>query len=67
MWVLKKNYLVQLLNYFLLDLARPRNLLWFWNFGFILGISIVIQVLRGFYFLYIIMILLIMLFILLII
>ena len=48
MWVLKKNYLVQLVNYFLLDLARPRNLLWFWNFGFILGISIVIQVLRGF-------------------
>jgi len=39
---------VQILNYFLLDLARPRNLLWFWNFGFILGISIVIQVLSGF-------------------
>ena len=48
MWVIKKNYLVQLLNYFLLDLASPRNLLWFWNFGFILGISIVIQVVRGF-------------------
>jgi ubiquinol-cytochrome c reductase cytochrome b subunit len=48
MWVLKKNYLIQLVNYFLLDLARPRNLLWFWNFGFILGISIVIQVVRGF-------------------
>lgn len=48
MWVLKKNYLVQMLNYFLLDLASPRNLLWFWNFGFILGISIVIQVFRGF-------------------
>ena len=48
MWVLKKNYLVQMLNYFLLDLARPSNLLWFWNFGFILGVSIVIQVLRGF-------------------
>jgi ubiquinol-cytochrome c reductase cytochrome b subunit len=48
MWVLKKNYLVQMLNYFLVDLASPRNLLWFWNFGFILGISIVIQVLRGF-------------------
>ena len=48
MWVIKKNYLVQMLNYFLMDLARPRNLLWFWNFGFILGISIVIQVIRGF-------------------
>lgn len=48
MWTLKKNYLVQILNYFLLDLASPRNLLRFWNFGFILGISIVIQVLRGF-------------------
>jgi len=36
------------LNYFLLDLARPRNLLWFWNFGFMLGISMVIQVLSGF-------------------
>lgn len=48
MWVLKKNYLVSMVNGFLLDLARPRNLLWFWNFGFISGISIVIQVLRGF-------------------
>ncbi len=48
MWVLKKNTLIQLVNYFLVDLASPRNLLWFWNFGFILGISIVIQVLRGF-------------------
>lgn len=48
MWVIKKSYLVQMFNYFLVDLARPRNLLWFWNFGFILGICIVIQVLRGF-------------------
>jgi len=48
MWVLKKNSLVQIFNYFLVDLATPRNLLWFWNFGFILGISIVIQVIRGF-------------------
>jgi ubiquinol-cytochrome c reductase cytochrome b subunit len=40
--------MVQIFNYFLVDLARPRNLLWFWNFGFILGISMVIQVLRGF-------------------
>ena len=48
MWLVKKNYMVQILNYFLLDLARPSNLLWFWNFGFILGISIVIQVLSGF-------------------
>ncbi len=48
MWILKKNILIQNLNYFLLDLASPSNLLWFWNFGFILGISIVIQVFRGF-------------------
>lgn len=48
MWLLKKNYLVQMVNYFLLDLARPMNLLWFWNFGFMLGISMVMQVLRGF-------------------
>jgi ubiquinol-cytochrome c reductase cytochrome b subunit len=48
MWVVKKNYLVKMLNYFLLDLARPRNLLWFWNFGFMLGICIVVQVVSGF-------------------
>nr|AFQ96967.1 cytochrome b [Macrotrachela quadricornifera]AFQ96974.1 cytochrome b [Macrotrachela quadricornifera] len=48
MWVLKKNYLVKMLNYFLIDLASPSNLLWFWNFGFMLGISMVIQVLSGF-------------------
>nr|CCA94471.1 Cytochrome B [Philodina citrina] len=44
----KKNYMVQMLNYFLLDLASPSNLLWFWNFGFMLGISMVMQVLSGF-------------------
>jgi len=48
MWVLKKNYVVKILNYFLFDLARPVNLLWFWNFGFMLGIAMVIQVVRGF-------------------
>jgi ubiquinol-cytochrome c reductase cytochrome b subunit len=48
MWLVKKNYLVQIFNYFLTDLATPNNSLWFWNFGFILGISIVIQVFRGF-------------------
>jgi ubiquinol-cytochrome c reductase cytochrome b subunit len=48
MWLIKKNYLVQIFNYFLTDLATPNNSLWFWNFGFILGISIVIQVFRGF-------------------
>lgn len=48
MWIVKKNFVFQILNYFLIDLASPRNLLWFWNFGFILGISIVIQVIRGF-------------------
>jgi ubiquinol-cytochrome c reductase cytochrome b subunit len=48
MWLLKKNYLVKLANSFLTDLARPSNLLWFWNFGFMLGVSIVIQVGRGF-------------------
>ena len=48
MWTLKKTYLAQIVNYFLLDLASPSNLLWFWNFGFMLRISIVIQVIRGF-------------------
>nr|AFQ96972.1 cytochrome b [Habrotrocha constricta] len=48
MWVVKKNYLVQMFNYFLVDLASPSNLLWFWNFGFMLGISMVMQVLSGF-------------------
>nr|YP_003331189.1 cytochrome b [Rotaria rotatoria]ACT21458.1 cytochrome b [Rotaria rotatoria] len=48
MWVVKKNYLVSMLNYFLLDLASPSNLLWFWNFGFMLGICMVMQVFSGF-------------------
>jgi quinol-cytochrome oxidoreductase complex cytochrome b subunit len=48
MWIVKKNPMVNLVNSFLIDLARPSNLLWFWNFGFISGISIVMQVLSGF-------------------
>lgn len=47
MW-LKKNYLIGMFNSFLTDLARPKNLLWWWNFGFILGIIIVVQVVSGF-------------------
>jgi len=38
---------LKILNSFLSDLARPINLLWFWNFGFILGIAMVFQVIRG--------------------
>lgn len=48
MWVLKKSLAVQMLNYFLVDLAAPSNLPWFWNFGFMLAICIVIQVGTGF-------------------
>jgi len=47
MWVRKNNLVFKILNSFLSDLARPLNLLWFWNFGFILGIAIVFQVLSG--------------------
>jgi len=47
MWLNKNIYLVKILNSFLSDLASPVNLLWFWNFGFILGMAIVVQVISG--------------------
>lgn len=46
MWV-KNLFLIKVLNSFLSDLATPKNLLWWWNFGFTSGISILIQVFRG--------------------
>ena len=39
--------MVQILDYFLIDLASPIGLLWFWNFGFMLGVSMVLQVVTG--------------------
>ena len=48
MWLLKKGKIFSYLGDFLVDLARPSGLLWFWNFGFILSISIVVQVVSGF-------------------
>lgn len=39
--------MVKIANSFLLDLASPKNLLWWWNFGFTLGTSIIIQAPSG--------------------
>ena len=44
---LKNFYLVEAFNSFLSDLATPKNLLWWWNFGPTLGIFIIIQVFSG--------------------
>ncbi|TDJ92021.1 hypothetical protein E1923_29280 [Klebsiella pneumoniae] len=43
----KENKLVIILNNSLLDLASPSRLRYFWNFGSLLGIFLIVQIFSG--------------------
>nr|UEX92914.1 apocytochrome b [Marasmius tenuissimus] len=47
MRVLKNNVLLRLLNSYLVDSPEPANISYLWNFGSLLGICLVIQILTG--------------------
>nr|UPX88967.1 cytochrome b [Xylophagaidae sp. E23]UPX88979.1 cytochrome b [Xylophagaidae sp. E81] len=44
----KKNSILKLLAGAVYDLPAPTNISWFWNFGSLLGFSLVLQILSGF-------------------
>ena len=47
MRILKSNPIAKILNDFLVDSSQPSNLSYMWNFGSLLGVSLVIQIITG--------------------
>ena len=47
MRLLKKNVLLRILNSYLVDSPQPTNISYLWNFGSLLAICLIIQILTG--------------------
>jgi quinol-cytochrome oxidoreductase complex cytochrome b subunit len=47
MRILKKQILLRLLNSYLVDSPQPSNLSYLWNFGSLLAICLILQLLTG--------------------
>ena len=47
MRLLKSNPLLRLVNSYLVDSPQPANLSYMWNFGSLLGLCLIIQILSG--------------------
>ena len=47
MRLLKNNVLLRLVNSYIVDSPEPANLSYLWNFGSLLGICLIIQILTG--------------------
>jgi ubiquinol-cytochrome c reductase cytochrome b subunit len=47
MRTLKANPILSLVNNYLIDSPQPANISYMWNFGSLLGICLVIQILTG--------------------
>ena len=47
MRILKNHPLLKLLNSYLIDSPQPANISYMWNFGSLLGICLMIQILTG--------------------
>jgi quinol-cytochrome oxidoreductase complex cytochrome b subunit len=44
---LKNNVILRLLNSYLIDSPEPTNISYFWNFGSLLGVCLILQILTG--------------------
>ena len=47
MRLLKSHFLLRLLNSYLIDSPQPANISYLWNFGSLLGVCLIIQILTG--------------------
>jgi ubiquinol-cytochrome c reductase cytochrome b subunit len=47
MKILKSNPLLRILNAYLIDAPTPANISYLWNFGSLLGLCLVIQIVTG--------------------
>jgi quinol-cytochrome oxidoreductase complex cytochrome b subunit len=47
MRLLKNNVILRLFNSYLVDSPQPANISYLWNFGSLLGVCLIIQILTG--------------------
>ena len=47
MRILKSNPILGLLNSYMIDSPQPANISYMWNFGSLLGLCLIIQILTG--------------------
>lgn len=47
MRILKTNVLLRLFNSYLVDSPQPANISYLWNFGSLLGLCLILQILTG--------------------
>ncbi len=47
MRILKNNVILRLLNSYIVDSPEPANISYMWNFGSLLGVCLVLQILTG--------------------
>nr|CAQ51194.1 cytochrome b [Microtus arvalis] len=48
MTVIRKNHpLIKIINHSFIDLPAPSNISWWWNFGSLLGLCLIVQILTG--------------------
>ena len=47
MRILKSHPLLKLINNYLIDSSEPSNISYLWNFGSLLGVCLVIQIITG--------------------
>ena len=47
MRVLKQNPILSIMNNMIIDLPSPANLSYFWNFGSLLGLCLILQLATG--------------------
>ena len=47
MRILKSHPLLKLVNAYIIDASQPSNISYMWNFGSLLGLCLVIQILTG--------------------
>jgi len=47
MRILKSNSLLKLINYYLIDASQPSNISYAWNFGSLLAVCLVVQIITG--------------------
>ena len=47
MRILKSHPLLRLINSYIIDASEPSNISYLWNFGSLLGVCLVIQIITG--------------------
>ena len=47
MRILKSNSLLKLVNSYLIDASQPSNISYLWNFGSLLAVCLIIQIITG--------------------